>query len=154
MTTPNAYAMEPLTIGTQAPDFDLPASGGQQIKLSDFAGKNLVIVFYPKDQTPGCTRQFCALRDDLSDFEAANTAIIGSNPGSRESHERFIAAQSYPFPILVDADRQMAQAYHALKEDGKGIARTVYIIDASGVIRYAKAGLPPDSELLEAIRNF
>lgn len=143
-----------LPIGTSAPDFNLPASGGQQIKLSDYSGKNLVIVFYPRDQTPGCTRQLCALRDDLSVFTAANTAIIGSNPGSRESHDRFIEKQNYPFPILVDAERQMARAYHALKEDDKGIARTVYIVDASGIIRYAKAGLPPDTELLEAIASF
>jgi thioredoxin-dependent peroxiredoxin len=94
------------------------------------------------------------LRDDTEMFSALNTEFIASNPDSVESHERFCAAQGYQFPILVDAERTMAKAYHALKEDGKGIQRTVYIIDAEGIIRYAKQGLPPDTELAEAIRSF
>ncbi len=146
--------LQPLPVGTQAPNFDLPASGGKQVKLADYKGKNLIIVFYPKDQTPGCTQQLCALRDDTEMFKALNTEFIGSNPDSVESHERFATAQNYKFPIVVDADRAMAQAYHALKEDGKGIQRTVYIIDAEGVIRYAKQGLPSDTELAEAIKSF
>lgn len=147
-------SFQPLAVGAKAPDFDLPATGGRQIKLGDFKGKNLIIVFYPKDQTPGCTQQLCALRDDTEMFKALNTEFIASNPDSVESHERFCAAQNYQFPILVDADRGMAKAYHALKEDGKGIQRTVYILDKDGVIRYAKQGLPPDTELAEAIRAF
>jgi len=145
---------QPLTVGTQAPDFNLPATGGKQVKLSDYRGKNLIIVFYPKDQTPGCTQQLCALRDDTEMFKALNTEFIASNPDSVESHERFRAAQNYKFPILVDADRTMAKAYHALKEDGIGIQRTVYIIDKDGAIRYGKQGLPPDSDLAEAIKSF
>ena len=144
----------PLPVGIQAPDFDLPATGGLQVKLSDYQGKNLIIVFYPKDQTPGCTQQLCALRDDTEMFQALNTEFIGSNPDSVESHERFRTAQNYKFPILVDADRNMAKAYHALKEDGKGIQRTVYIIDKDGIIRYSKQGLPPNSELADIIRTF
>ena len=145
---------QPLPVGTKAPDFDLPATGGKQVKLADYRGKNLIIVFYPNDQTPGCTQQLCALRDDTEMFAALNTEFIGSNPDSVESHERFCAAQGYKFPILVDADREMARAYHALKDDGRGIQRTVYIIDQDGVIRYAKQGLPPDTELADAIRTF
>lgn len=145
---------QPLPVGTKAPDFDLPATGGMQVKLSDYQGKNLIIVFYPKDQTPGCTQQLCALRDDTEMFKTLNTEFIGSNPDDVESHERFRTAQSYKFPILVDAERSMAKAYHALKEDGKGIQRTVYIIDKDGVIRYSKQGLPPDSDLAAAIQAF
>jgi peroxiredoxin Q/BCP len=152
MTIVDSYL--PLPLGTQAPDFDLPATGGRQVRLSDFKGKNLIIVFYPKDQTPGCTQQLCALRDDTELFRQLNTEFIASNPDSVESHERFSKAQSYQFPILVDAERTMAKAYHALKEDGKGIQRTVYILDDQGVIRYAKQGLPSDAELAEAIRAF
>ena len=144
----------PLPVGIQAPDFDLPATGGLQVKLADFKGKNLVIVFYPKDQTPGCTQQLCALRDDTAAFKALNTEFIGSNPDSVESHERFRKAQNYQFPIVVDAERHMAKAFHALKEDGKGIQRTVYIIDKDGIIRYSKQGLPPNAELMEAIKAF
>jgi peroxiredoxin Q/BCP len=154
MSTPTELeTFSPLPPGTTAPDFDLAATGGKPIKLSDFQGKNLIIVFYPKDQTPGCTQQLCALRDDLSDFQALNTDIIASNPDSLASHERFVEKQAYPFPILVDEDKAMAKAYHALKEEG-GIQRTVYIIDGKGVIRYSKQGLPPDTELLDAINSF
>ncbi|WP_373531576.1 peroxiredoxin family protein [Vampirovibrio sp.] len=142
-----------LPVGTQAPDFDLPATGGRQVKLADYLGKNLIVVFYPKDQTPGCTQQLCALRDDTELFQGLNTEFVGCNPDSMESHEKFAAAQSYKFPILVDANRTMAKAYRALKEDGKGIQRTVYIIDTKGVIRFAKQGLPPDSELVEIIKT-
>lgn len=152
MTIVEGY--QPLSVGIKAPDFDLPASGGRQVKLADYQGKNLIIVFYPKDQTPGCTQQLCALRDDTELFKGLNTEFIASNPDSLESHDRFAANQSYQFPILVDADRTMAKAYHALKEDGKGIQRTVYILDAAGIVRYAKQGLPPDTELVEAIKAF
>lgn len=143
----------PLPVGTAAPSFDLPASGGRQVKLEDYKGQNLIIVFYPKDQTPGCTKQLCALRDDTDLFSGLNTAILASNPDSVESHDRFAEKQSYHFPILVDAGKTMAKAYHALKEEG-GIQRTVYILDTEGVIRYAKQGLPPDEELVEAIKSF
>ena len=145
---------QPLAVGSKAPDFDLPATGGRQVKLSDYKGKNLIIVFYPKDQTPGCTQQLCALRDDLQMLSGMNTEVIASNPDSLESHERFAAAQNYPFPILVDAERTMARNYHALKEDGKGIQRTVYIVDGDGLIRYGKQGLPPDSELVACIQSY
>lgn len=152
--TAQVEQLTPLSIGTPAPDFNLPATGGKSVKLADYQGKNLIIVFYPKDQTPGCTQQLCALRDDTELFKGLNTEFIASNPDSVESHERFAAAQNYHFPILVDAERTMAQAYHALKEDGKGIQRTVYIVDQAGIIRYAKQGLPPDTELADAIRSF
>jgi peroxiredoxin Q/BCP len=154
MTSISTEQLQPLSVGVKAPDFDLPASGGRQVKLADYAGKNLIIVFYPKDQTPGCTQQLCALRDDTELFTGLNTEIIGSNPDSVESHDRFAEKQNYKFPILVDAERSMARAYHALKEDGNGIQRTVYILDGAGIIRYAKQGLPPDTDLAECIRSY
>ncbi|MDX2084875.1 MAG: peroxiredoxin [Candidatus Melainabacteria bacterium] len=151
MTT--STELQPLAVGTPAPDFDLPATGNRQVKLADFRGKNLIVVFYPKDQTPGCTKQLCALRDDVTLFEELNTTMIASNPDSLASHERFAEKESYPFPILVDADKTMARDYQALKPEG-GIQRTVYIIDAEGIIRYAQQGLPSDAELADAIRAF
>lgn len=149
--TLNVY--EPLPVGMPAPNFDLPATSGRQVSLSDYSGKNLIIVFYPKDQTPGCTQQLCALRDDEDTFAGLNTAIIASNPDSVESHERFAEKQQYQFPILVDEGKKMAEAYHAVKPEG-GIQRTVYILDKEGMIRYSKQGLPPDSELIDAIKAF
>lgn len=147
--------IQPLKVGTKAPDFDLPASRASgNVKLSDFKGKNLIIVFYPKDQTPGCTRQLCALQGDREMFIKLNTEIIASNPGSVDSHERFSDKEGYQFPILVDGDRSMATAYNALKENGTSIQRTVYIIDGEGVIRFAQQGMPTDTELAEAIKAF
>ena len=146
--TPSSSTLE---IGTPAPDFALPASpDGSEHCLADYAGRNLVIVFYPKDQTPGCTKQLCALRDDLAAFTALNTAILGSNPGSLASHQKFAEKQAYPFPILVDADKTMAAAYGALKPEG-GIQRTVYIVDAKGIIQFAQQGSPKDELLLETL---
>jgi peroxiredoxin Q/BCP len=154
MATVTESTLQPLEVGTSAPDFDLPASGNQHFKLSDFRGKNLIIVFYPKDQTPGCTKQLCALRDDIAMFRELNTEILGCNPGSMDSHDRFVAKENYPFPILVDADRSMAKAYNALKENGTSIQRTVYIIDKEGIIRFAKQGMPSDTTLANTIRGF
>ena len=154
-TTTTATEATPLPIGTQAPAFSLPASGASgTLHLKDYAGKNLIIVFYPKDSTPGCTRQLCALRDDAERFSKINTAIIASNPGSLKSHQSFSEKQGYPFPILVDADRTMARDYGALKENGTSIQRTVYIIDSKGVIRFAQQGMPTDEELEAVIKSF
>ena len=156
MTT--VLSTEPLAVGSKAPNFDLPATpDGNNVKLADFAGKNLIIVFYPKDQTPGCTQQLCALRDDTDLFKGMNTEIIASNFDDLDSHNRFCEKQDYKMPILVDTDFTMARDYHALKvkDDGsKGIQRTVYILDGEGVVCYAVQGLPADTELVEAIKSF
>lgn len=154
MTTA-VLSLEPLEVGSKAPDFDLPASGAEgNLSLKDYAGKNLILVFYPRDKTPGCTRQLCALRDDKTLFEGLNTEIIASNFGSMKSHDSFREKENYPFPIIVDAEREMARNYHALKENGTSIQRTVYIIDGDGVIRFAKQGMPTDETLAEAIKGF
>jgi thioredoxin-dependent peroxiredoxin len=153
MTNDTLDTMTPLTLGSPAPAFSLPASpDGKPISLSDYAGKNLIIVFYPKDQTPGCTRQLCALRDDMAMLTELNIAVLGSNPGSLDSHTRFATAQHYPFPILVDADKTMATDYHALKPEG-GIQRTVYVIDALGHIRFAQQGTPSVDVLANVVRG-
>jgi thioredoxin-dependent peroxiredoxin len=144
---------QPLAVGTPAPAFNLPASPtGAMVSLVRLQGKNVIIVFYPKDQTPGCTRQLCALRDDKALFDGLNTVILGSNPGSLDSHNRFAEKQDYPFGILVDADKAMAAAYGALKPEG-GIQRTVYVIDSTGIIRFAQQGMPSDETLAEVISS-
>jgi thioredoxin-dependent peroxiredoxin len=149
----NETLMLPLPLGSTAPDFSLPATGGKTVNLVDYKGKNLIIVFYPKDQTPGCTQQLCALRDDMAALNTLNTDVIASNPDSLDSHQRFADKQGYTFPILVDADKTMATAYQALKPEG-GIQRTVYIIDAMGIVRYAAQGLPKNDVLIAAINAF
>lgn len=154
LMSPDALALELLPVGAPAPGFEnVTATGDRVISLTDYAGKFLVMVFYPKDQTPGCTRQLCALRDDIEQFRALNAEVVGVNPGSLQSHERFVAAQSYPFPILVDADKAIARAYGALKPEG-GIQRTVYIVSPEGTIAFARQGMPTDDELAQAIRDW
>jgi|SRR5271157_4075076 len=135
--------------GTQAPDFTLQSDKGDTVRLSDFKGKNFVVlVFYPGDQTPGCTHQLCAIRDDYSKFQEKGAFVFGINPADKESHRRFVEKQRYQFPLLVDADKKVAAQYGT---NGWMIQRTVFVIDKEGKIVYAKRGMPPDSEILEAI---
>lgn len=142
-----------LPVGSKAPDFnDVLASGDRRISLSDYRGKFLIMVFYPKDQTPGCTRQLCALRDDFRMFQGLNTEVLGVNPGSLASHDRFVAAQNYPFPILVDEGSQITEAYGARKPEG-GVQRTVYVVGPDGNIVFAEQGMPSDEQLADVIRS-
>ena len=142
-----------LSVGTKAPDFsNVTATGGKTVSLSDYNGQYLVMVFYPKDSTPGCTRQLCALRDDLAVLNGMNTQVIAVNPGSLESHERFVSNQNYNFPILVDEGKAITQSYGAAKPEG-GIQRTVYVVGPDGSIVYAEQGLPDDSVIMDAIKQ-
>jgi peroxiredoxin Q/BCP len=151
---PDATAhAEPLKVGTKAPDFNLPATYGRKVKLADYAGKNLIIVFYPMDNTPGCTVQLCALRDEYASFQKLNTEGIASNPNTVASHEQFAKRQNYKFPVLADEDKSMAKAYRTLNPLGF-VDRTVYIVDGNGIIRYAKRGMPSNDELRQAIQGF
>ena len=143
---------DPLPVGTPAPDFVLEDQSGKSTRLQDYHGKHVVLVFYPGDNTPGCTIQLCSLRDELGKFKAANAEVLASNPASRESHMKFAKAQKYPFPILVDQDKSMAKAYRSLGQGGI-VSRTVYIIDKNGVIRYAKRGMPGNDELLSVLKS-
>lgn len=142
-----------LPVGAKAPDFNnVLATGSLSISLSDYAGRFLIMVFYPKDQTPGCTQQLCSLRDDKAIFDGLNTEIIGVNFDGLESHERFVEKQSYPFPILVDTGNKIAMAYGAAKSES-GIQRTVYIVGPDGTIVFGEQGMPSDEKLADAIRK-
>ncbi|XVJ51860.1 MAG: peroxiredoxin [Vampirovibrio sp.] len=135
--------LKPLAVGSVAPSFDLPASGievDKTLRLDDFQGQNIVLVFYPRDKTPGCTKQLCALQDELAVFQNLNAVVLASNFGSLTSHQSFSEKYGYRFPILVDAEKTMANAYSVIKADG-GLQRTVYVIDAKGVIRFAEQGM-------------
>lgn len=147
--------LKPLPVGTPAPDFTLPASGipeGETVSLADYKGQNVVLVFYPRDKTPGCTKQLCALQDELAVFKGLNCAVLASNPGSLKSHNSFAEKYGYAFPILVDEDKSMAQAYSVLKAEG-GMQRTVYIIDASGTIRFGEQGMVKHDALKAVLNN-
>ena len=132
-----------------APEFSLQSDAGDSVKLGDFRGKkSVVLVFYPGDQTPGCTKQLCAVRDDYEEFTKKGAVVFGINPADRISHRAFAKAQHYQFPLLVDKGKSVAALYGA---KGVFVKRTVYVIDSSGKIVYAKRGMPPDSEILAAI---
>jgi peroxiredoxin Q/BCP len=146
--------LQPLAVGTLAPSFLLPASGippETMLGLKDLAGKPFVLVFYPKDKTPGCTQQLCKLTEEFAEFQALNCAVLASNPGSLKSHESFAEKYQYCFPILVDADKTMAADYSVLKAEG-GIQRTVYVIDGTGIIRFAQQGMAKHEDLLACLR--
>ncbi len=129
-----------LKIGDQAPYFEGTDQNGEIIRLSDFKGRKLVLYFYPKDSTPGCTAEACDLRDNYHRFIEQGYAVVGVSRDSQASHQRFIAKYSLPFPLISDPDTAILQAYDAWGEKknyGKvsmGTLRKTYIIDENGII--------------------
>lgn len=126
--------------GDKAPYFEGPDQDGNIIRLSDFAGRRLVLYFYPKDSTPGCTAEACDLRDNYERFISQGYAVVGVSKDSSASHQKFIAKYSLPFPLISDTDKIILQAYDAWGEKknyGKismGTLRKTYIIDENGII--------------------
>src|SRR5579872_2766584 len=104
---------DPLPAGAVAPDFSLPDQFGHEVKLSTLRGHNVVLVFYPGDDTPGCTKQLCQLRDDWSSVRAAGVEVFGVNPQNARSHVKFREKYHLPFPLLVDPGQKVAALYHA-----------------------------------------
>jgi peroxiredoxin Q/BCP len=142
-----------LPVGAQAPGFTAQTSEGRTVSLSDFRGSGAVLLmFYPEDDTPGCTRQMCAARDEGRDYAAAGVARFGVNPAGAESHRGFVEKYSLDFPLIVDAGRKIAAAYGVLKENG-GVARATYLVDRDGRIAYAEPGAHGAAEVLGAIRG-
>lgn len=127
-------------IGQMAPDLELPASNGETIKLSDFRGKNVVLYFYPKDMTPGCTTEACDFRDQHQNFEELDAIIIGVSPDPIARHEKFIEKHGLPFLLLADEEHKMAESFGVWKNKqmfGKeymGIERSTFVIDKDGKI--------------------
>ena len=132
--------MKHLKVGDQAPDFSVKDQSGNEIKLSDYVGKRVVIYFYPKDNTPGCTAQACNIRDNYSDLEKEGIVILGVSADSEASHQKFIDKFDLPFALLADVDKKMLNDYGVWGEKkfmGRvydGIHRTTFIIDESHVI--------------------
>jgi thioredoxin-dependent peroxiredoxin len=139
---------DPLPVGAVAPDFTLADEAGQAVSLSALRGKNVVLVFYPGDDTPGCTRQLCDLRDNWESLKAKNVQVFGVNPQNAVSHSGFREKQKLPFPLLVDKGRKVAEMYHA---NGLFVKRTVYLIGADGRIRLSRRGAPSPAAVMAAI---
>ena len=132
--------MAEITVGQAAPDFTLPASTGENLTLSQFKGQNVVLYFYPKDDTPGCTTEACGFRDLHAAFADANTVILGVSPDPVKKHEKFISKYELPFILLADEEHAVCEQYGVWKEKnmyGKkywGVERTTFLIDKDGNI--------------------
>jgi peroxiredoxin Q/BCP len=133
--------MTQLTEGTPAPDFTLPASNGENVSLSDFKGRQVVLYFYPRDNTPGCTTQACSFRDHISTIEDKGAIVLGVSRDSLKSHQKFIEKFNLPFLLLSDENEEVCKRYDVMKEKnmyGKkvmGIERSTFIIDEDGKIK-------------------
>ena len=144
-------------VGDRAPDFTLPGTGDREYSLGEFAGKPVVLVFYPGDDTPVCTKQLNSYNNGLEQFEELDAQIIGISPQSVDSHEAFSGKHGFQFPLLADTDKAVAAAYGTLGPVGFP-RRSVFIIDRGGVIRYAHkamAGLTyrPVRELIDVLEQ-
>ncbi len=143
--------------GTKAPEFTLADSNGSKVSLSDFSGKRIVLYFYPKDNTPGCTRQACAFASAYEGFKSKNVSVIGISKDSVASHKKFADKYSLPFILLSDPELAAIKSYdvwHEKKMCGKtsmGVVRTTYIIDENGIIEKAMAGVKPDTNAKEIL---
>jgi len=132
--------MAELKVGDAAPDFEAVSDSGETIKLSDLRGKRVVLYFYPKDNTTGCTQQACAFRDSYPEVEAKNAVVLGVSPDSAKSHTNFKTKFDLPFPLLVDSEHAIAEKYDVWREKSMygrkymGILRSHFVIDEQGKI--------------------
>lgn len=143
--------------GTKAPSFSMKDQDGKPVKLADFAGKNVVLYFYPKDDTPGCTVQACAFRDEHSKLLKKGAVVLGVSPDDEKSHQKFIKKFNLPFPLLVDEGHKVAETYGAWGEKsmyGKtfmGIVRSTFLIGPDGKVRTAWPKVKVDGHADEVI---
>ena len=143
--------------GMKAPDFTLFDKDGRAVSLSDFRGKKVVLYFYPKDNTPGCTRQACAFAGAYREFEARGIVVIGISRDSVASHQKFAEKHSLPFILLSDPDRHAIESYGVWQEKklyGKlsfGIVRTTFLIDEDGTVTHVMKKVKPDTNAAEIL---
>lgn len=146
-----------LEVGMKAPDFTLPDQNGNEVSLSDFAGKKVVLYFYPRDNTPGCTRQACAFAQSYEAFKSQDVVVIGVSKDSVASHLKFVQKYELPFILLSDPDLQAIQEYDVWKEKkmyGKvsmGVVRSTYIIGEDGTIEKVMPKVKPDTNAADIL---
>lgn len=147
----------PLAAGDPAPDFALTSDTGETVRLADLRGRTVVLFFYPKDDTSGCTAQACGFRDAWPTIEAADAVVLGVSPDGQASHARFRAKFDLPFHLLVDADHAVAEAYGAwgrkslYGREYDGIVRSHFVIDPDGRIRDAQVKVSPQDSVARAL---
>ena len=143
--------------GQEAPDFELTSDAGETVKLSALRGKPVVLYFYPKDDTPGCTTQACGNRDAWGEFERAGAVVLGVSPDDERSHEKFRSKYDLPFTLLADTDHSVAEQYGVWAEQkymGRtywGVLRSTFVIDADGNIKRAMHKVKPDTHAVDVL---
>ena len=146
-----------LEVGTKAPEFTLPDKDGNPVSLTDFAGKKVVLYFYPKDNTPGCTRQACAFAEAYEEFKKINAVVIGVSKDSVASHQKFAEKHGLPFILLSDPELTAIQAYGVWQEKklyGKvsmGVVRSTFVINENGMIEKIMPKVKPDTNAAEIL---
>ncbi|ABB57836.1 thioredoxin-dependent thiol peroxidase [Synechococcus elongatus] len=149
----------PLQVGDRAPDFTLPDQQGNPVSLTDLRGQRVVIYFYPKDDTPGCTKEACGFRDDFSLFEQAGIVVLGVSKDPASKHQKFIAKYELPFTLLTDADAAVASAYdsYGLKKfmgrEYMGMMRHTYVIDVEGKIEQIYTKVKPETHARQILTD-
>ena len=151
--------MAQIQVGESAPEFSTVDDQNQAVKLSDLRGKRVVLYFYPKDDTPGCTRQACGFRDIYTGLEELNSVVLGVSPDGVESHHEFKSKFSLPFPLLVDEDKSIANQYNVWRErerDGvksMGILRSHFVIDEQGKVVDAQYNVKASESAMKAVAS-
>lgn len=146
-----------LETGTKAPNFALLDKDGQSVSLTDFLGKKIVLYFYPRDNTPGCTKQACAFADAYEGFQSQNIVVIGISKDSVASHQKFAQKYNLPFILLSDPELLAIKAYDVWQEKklygkiGMGVVRATYIIDENGIIEKVMPKVKPDTNAAEIL---
>jgi peroxiredoxin Q/BCP len=154
----NQMAVKKLQVGDPAPDFELPSDGGQTVKLSDFRGKRVVLYFYPKDDTPGCTTQACGFRDAYPQIEEKNAVVLGISPDGIKSHQMFKTKHNLPFMLLADEDHTVAEAYgvwgkkSTAGREYMGIIRSHFVIDEGGQLADVQVEVSPTDSVQRAMQ--
>ncbi|HCM68409.1 MAG TPA: hypothetical protein DIS62_05455 [Candidatus Kerfeldbacteria bacterium] len=152
----NIVGMMGVHVGDPAPLFSLADEQGGMVALKNYYGvKPVVLIFYPGDDTPGCTKQLCAIRDNWKTFMKTGAAVFGVNHADAESHAHFSAKHQLTVPLLIDTDKKVAKSYGAIKKffSTEVIKRTVVVIGRDGLIAYYRSGMPSNEEILSAIHT-
>ena len=151
--------MSSLKVGSAAPDFKALNQNGESVSLQDFRGKRVILYFYPKDNTSGCTTQACSFRDHNEEIGEKNAVVLGVSPDSAESHQKFRSKYDLPFSLLVDPEHEVAELYGVWGEKSMygrkymGIIRSQFVIDEDGKILDAKYKISPKKSVDQALRN-
>jgi thioredoxin-dependent peroxiredoxin len=140
-----------LAEGDPAPDFTLESDSGAEVTLSSLRGQPVVLYFYPKDDTPGCTRQACGIRDAYGEFERAGAAVFGVSADTQASHERFKSKYSLPFTLLADPEHKLGEPYGVAQEGKNSYERSTFVIDADGNVSRILRRVNPDSHADEVL---